>query len=147
MMNHSTYHKIGRVVAYTSGVALIFFAVLDLSVAIVLGEHQFLPFASRVFDVSFIICGVLICVATRLRYSGGFCFILGAIFVAGAITTTAAILEAYMRGEHFRNPISWYLRDAIFFGVGCSCLVLGHLRHRKKMSPPNTALEPTPTAH
>jgi hypothetical protein len=138
-MANSTIIRAGRVCTYILGIALIFIGILGLINDIGQGGASFHPFASGVFDVSLIICGIFACTVIRLRYGGGFRSILGIFLVGGGLTSATAILEAYMRGEHFRNPAMFYFKAAGFTAAGICCLAWGHICHQKgKKLPPKT---------
>ena len=133
-MPNSIVNRAGQICAYFFGVALIFFGILGLITGFGKEEPSFHPLAGHVFDVSLTVCGLFACITTWMRYGGGFVSILGTLLVGGGLTTTTTILEANMRGEHFRNPATFYIKAAVFVGIGGCFLVWGHIRHRKKKS-------------
>jgi len=86
-----------------------------------------------VIGAVFVICGVLLCLAVRLHYGGGLWSFLGVAFVAAAILRAAFMLDVFLRGSHFlSSPFMFYSTVAAFWGIGCYCLVWGHMRHHRK---------------
>jgi hypothetical protein len=132
-------YRIGRFIAYVVGLALIFFGVLDVSVAIVAGGPSFHPFASRALDVALVTSGLFACVSTRLRYGGGSWSIVGAVLMGGGLSGAASVLEGYMRHEQAQGLLC--ARAGVFLAAGCCCLIYGHIRHRKKRTTPGTVVE------
>jgi hypothetical protein len=90
------------------------------------------PIADFVFNVTFIIVGLLIWTATFFRYGGGFWSIAGAFLIAGAFAGTVSIVETHIRGGHYVSPAAFYTRIASCWIVGAIFLLIGHRRHRRK---------------
>ena len=100
-------------------------------------------------------CGVIICwgvilvSATYSHYRGGIWAFLGAVLVGFSMIFAAFMVDVHFTGG---TTVMAYVialsADAFVFLLACGSLVAGHMRHRRKRggSPPNTALEPTPTA-
>jgi hypothetical protein len=130
-MSYSLPHKFRLVSAYILGVALLLVGIVGFGIQIELGNTSPDPFSMFVLDVVFIICGALTCVATRLRYGGGFWSILGLDFVGFGVIGIASILESHLHGTHSTFSAPFYLRVAVFTVVGFICLALGEIRRHK----------------
>jgi hypothetical protein len=104
-------------------------------------------YAPSMFAGVIIYLGIVLFLMSRLDLVSGALILFGSI-VAGF----AMVFLAYWVGDGWgRVPLSRYLPVIAFLGflflLGCGSVVAGVIwyRHRRK-SPPNTALEPTPTA-
>ena len=118
-------------VAYCFGVLVIIGGMVGMGTDIELATSSPVSVATYCFSVMCVIWGVLICVATRLRYRGGLWFFGGAFLVGGALVGTVSILETQLRGWHYSSPVAFYIRIASCLIVGCILLFIGQRRHRR----------------
>lgn len=99
--------------------------------------------AEFVLDAMCGIWGVLICLATLLKYRGGFWSIIGGFLVGGALVGTVSIVDTYLRGMQFDSPVVFYNRIISCWAIGVVLLVIGHQRHRRlNRIGPNAPLTP-----
>jgi len=97
--------------------------------------------------------GVIICLGIVLFLMPRFDLVSGVLILFGSILAGfALIFLAYWLGDGWgRVPLARYLPVIAVLGflflVGCSSVTVGIIWYRRKRkTPPNTALEPTPTA-
>jgi hypothetical protein len=88
--------------------------------------------ADFVFGATTVVWGVLFCVATKMKYRGGFWFVIGIIFLGGAFIGSVSIVESLLRKWHFGSPMVFYSRVTFFWIFGSLFMVLGHRRHKRK---------------
>lgn len=138
--NYSKIQKIGYVSAYIFGYLFIFFGIINFWTDLKQTSTP-TPTASYIFDVVFIIYGLLIWATTRFQYRGGLWFIIGAFLVGGAFTGTVAIIEMHMRGWHYNSPLLFYGRIILCWSIGGLFLFIGHRRHKKKEAFPKAESE------
>ena len=79
----------------------------------------------------FVIWGMLLCSAVW-TYGGGIYSLIGVTLVASAIIRAGFLLDIYLRGRHLISPVTNFALVASFWGVGCYCLVWGHMKHHRK---------------
>jgi len=112
-------------------------------------------YAPSMFSGVIVCWGVLLVVATYRYYRGGFWTYLGAALMGLSMIFGALGVDCYFTGVGHSTGSSrvviltiWLAVATFVFLLGCYSLVGGHVRHRRiqRESPPNTALEPTPTA-
>jgi len=131
--------QVGSVSAYVAGGALVFLGILGLLIEFSKATPSSTNFHGYVLGAVLIASGVLTGVAARFHYGGGLWSFIGLICVAAAIARVASAWQVYMQGRHFISPDFFYSMTAALWGVGCYCLVWGHIRHhRKKATLPNT---------
>jgi hypothetical protein len=99
----------------------------------------------QVFQVLFMVWGVLICAAAWFRYRGGLWSVAGAFLLGGALHNSALIVEVYMRDLQLDSPVSFCIRTALLGVAGGVLAVIGHIRHRRKTMP-NKSLQATAAA-
>ncbi len=129
-------------IAYCIGILAIIWGAVGLGRDNEMAAASTVKVAEYVFHVMGIIWGVLICVATWIRYRGGLWFAVGTFLVGGAFVGTASIVETHIRGWHFDSPVAFYTRIAACWVVGVAFLVTGHRRHcRKQQAQPPMAQE------
>jgi hypothetical protein len=146
-MQKSGSTLLSRAASCFPGVALLLFGIVGLGIEIELVQASSNDFIVYVLDIMCIACGAFICIATCLQYGGGLWFIFGVILVGMAFTVTVGLLEVSMRGKHLLAPAVSYSRIGTLWVIGVFCLVMGHMRHRKRrQSQVNTAVEQTSTA-
>jgi hypothetical protein len=130
-----------HMVTYAAGGVLIFLGALGLLIEFSKASPSSTNFYGCVLGTILIASGALTCVAVRLNYGGGLWSFFGSLFVAAAILRVAFAWQVYMQGGHFISPVVFHSITAGLWGVGCYCLVWGHMRHhRKKATPSNLAL-------
>lgn len=127
-------------IASCIGVLAVTWGVIGLGTGYGMAAVSSVKAAEYVFHIMGVIWGVLICVATWLRYRGGLWFAIGTLLVGGALVGTVSIVETHLRGWRFESPIAFYARIAACWIVGVAFLVMGHRRHRRKQQarPPMT---------
>ena len=130
-MQDSTLQKVRRGSSYVGGGALIALGILGLLVEFSGGKSSSI-FFGYVLGASLVICGGVICVATRAHYGGGLWSFCGLIFVAAATVRFAFVLDAHVGGRQLLSPGLFYSKIAALWGVGCYCLIWGHMRHHQK---------------
>jgi len=131
-----------HMVAYAAGGVLIFLGALGLLIEFSKVSPSSTNFYGYVLGTMLVASGALTCVAVRLNYGGGLWSFFGSLFVASAIVRVALAWQVYMQGRHFISPVVVNSITAGLWGVGCYCLVWGHMRHhRKKAAPSNLALD------
>jgi hypothetical protein len=74
--------------------------------------------------------GAAICIALGNRYRGGAWTLGGAILGSFGIVVGALALDNYLRDSRIPALIECLL-VLVFVGLGSSCLLIGHLRHRR----------------
>jgi hypothetical protein len=143
-MQKSGFTLLSRAASYFLGVALLLFGIVGLGIEIEQAQPSSSNINGYALNIMCIVCGALICIATRLQYGGGLWFVFGVILVSIAIIVTHGLLEVFMRGKHLLAPATSYSRIGTVWIVGVFCLVMGHMRHRKKrQSQLNTVVEQT----
>jgi len=104
-------------------------------------------YAPSMFAGVIIYLGIVLFLMPRFDFVSGILILLGSILAGFAM-----IFLAYSLGDSWgRVPLARYLPVIAILGflflLGCSGVVAGVIWYRRKRkSPPNTALEPTPTA-
>jgi hypothetical protein len=132
-MQDTRLKKIGRVSAYVVGGVLIFIGTVGLVIELSREKPSSTNFYGYALAVVCITSGVLACVAAKSHYDGGPWFLFGLICVATCLSNIAFVSQLYMRGRHVAFPVITYSKIAGLWGVGCYCLIWGHMRrHREK---------------
>ncbi|MEJ0090983.1 MAG: hypothetical protein WDM80_14725 [Limisphaerales bacterium] len=135
-----------RVSAYVAGSLFIALGIMGFIVEFSEGKSSSSIIAGYVMATMFFVWGVLLCSAVKLHYCGGVWSLVGITFVALAIIRAAFLLDIYLRGSHLIFSVLQFSLVAAFWGVGCYCLIWGHVRHHRKKKSPNTRLEPAATS-
>jgi hypothetical protein len=79
----------------------------------------------------FVVNGVTTCVAARFRYGGGLRSFLGLLCITAAIARLAFAWQIDLQGRRLPSPAIFYTTTAFTWGLGCYCLIWGHMRHRR----------------
>jgi hypothetical protein len=146
-MQQSKLNLVRRISAYIAGGLLLALGVMGFIVEFNEGNKSSTIVAGYMMAAIFVIWGTLLCLAVARHYGGGAWSFFGAMLAGYAMIHTGFSLDVYLRGRHFISPIIDLSVVASSWGVGCYCLVWGHMRHHRKKTPTNTALEPTATVH
>lgn len=109
---------------------MVFFGVLGFFIEFSKHKPSLTNFSGYAVALSLFACGVTICVATWLRYHGGPWSFFGIVMVAAAACRFGFASEIYLRGKFLLDPNSYLIATCLLCGVGCYCLIWGHLRKR-----------------
>ena len=131
-MQDSTLRKVKSVSVYVAGGTLAFFGTMGSLIEFSEGRPSSTNFYGYAVAVVLIASGVLTCVAARSHYGGGLWSFFGLICVAAAIVRFASASQVYMRGRDLISPVVFFSTTAVLWGVGCYCLIWGHLRHQRQ---------------
>ena len=126
-----------RISAYIVGGLFTTLGIMGFIVEFSEGKASSTIVAGYMMAIVFVIWGPLLCLAVCWHYGGGAWSFIGAILVGYAMIHGGFSLDVYLRGRHFISPIIDFSIIATFWGVGCYCLVWGHMRHHRKKIPPN----------
>jgi hypothetical protein len=127
-----------RVISYIVGTLLFVFGVAGLGIEIELGNAS-----SDGFVIGFVMpaisvaCGVLIYIATWLRYGGGLWFVFGVAAIGIALMATVGLIGIYLQGQHLQSVVASYSRMGAAWIIGAFCLAMGHIAHRKNRRSPS----------
>jgi hypothetical protein len=132
-MQNVRHNKVRRISAYIAGGFFIALGIMGFLVEISEGEKSSTIVAGYVMASVFVIWGTLLCLAVRFHYGGALWSAIGVILVTWAMIYSGFTLDSYLRGRHLTYPVRTFSLISIFWGVGCYCLVWGHMRHHRKM--------------
>jgi len=129
--------QVKRVGAYLVGGTLVFLGLMGLLTELEQKKLSSTNFSGYVRSVVLIASGALTWVAARFHYGGGLWSLFGLICSAAAFARFVSALQVNVRGRHLSSPEFFYSTTALLWGVGCYCLIWGHMRHhrQKKNSP------------
>jgi hypothetical protein len=132
-MQQATFKKFQRGGAYLVGGLLLFLGVTGFFIQFKRGMLSSTNFQGYVLAIALTVSGGLTCGAVRVQYGGGLWSFVGVICSAIVIFRFANAIQIEMRGEFLVHPVDFFSKTAGLFGVGCYCLIWGHIRrHRKR---------------
>jgi glucose uptake protein GlcU len=134
-----------RTIGYAVGSLLFGLGILGFVVEVSEGKASSTICAGYMMSGVFLIAGTFLLLAVWSHYGGGIYSFIGATLIALVMMHIGFTMDKYLRGRYYLSPFTAILPVAIGWVIGCYCLVWGHMRHRrKKTTPPNTVLKPTP---
>jgi len=126
----SLVQRIIRIGGYTLGSCLALVGTLGLYFEFVDRKTSHNSVFGYALGGAMAVSGVLILVGLGTRYHGGMWSLCGTVLVSFGIVVGSWSADNYLRSSSISVPIECLLVLA-FVGLGCSCLVFGHRRHRR----------------
>jgi hypothetical protein len=126
------FDKMRRVCAYIAGGLFMALGIMGFIVEFIEGNASSSIIGGYLMAAVFVTWGTLLCLAVWLRYGGGVCSLVGVTLVALAIIRAGFLSDVHIRGRHLISPVTDFSLVALFWVVGCYCLVWGHMSHHRK---------------